>query len=94
MKMFEHTVPTASCGNMEHSKYRTVICTGSRNDSGMWMSFTWHGSGMEGVRNGVWNEMDPSLQKKNCLFVFLTAWLERVLIWYGVVSYGMVNQDD
>ena len=85
MKMFEHTVPTASCGNMEHSKYRTVICTGSRNDSGMWMSFTWHGSGMEGVRNGVWNEMDPSAA---CL-VFLTARTERVMVWYGTV-----NQDD
>ena len=80
--------------NILNSKYRTVICAGSRNDSGMGMSFTWHGSGMERVWNGVWNEMDPSLQKKNCLFVFLTAWLERVLVWYGVVWYGMVNQDD
>ena len=51
-KMLEHTVRTASDGNVEHSKYRTMICTGSRNDSGMGMSFTWHGSGMERVWNG------------------------------------------
>ena len=52
MKMLEHTVRTAPYGNMEQSRYRTVICTGSRNDSGMGMSFTWHGSGMERVWNG------------------------------------------
>ena len=71
MNILEHTVRTASYGNMEHPKYRTMICTGSRNDSGMGMGFTWHGPGMERVWNGVWNEMDPSLQKKKlpvCFF--------------------------
>ena len=48
---------------MDNYVYRNMIRTGSRNDSGMGMSFTWHGSGMERVWNGVWNEMDPSLQK-------------------------------
>ena len=81
-----------------NSKYRTVICAGSRNDSGMGMSFTWHGSGMERVWNGYGTvygtKWTLACKKKNCLFVFLTAWLERVLVWYGVVWYGMVNQDD
>ena len=52
MNMLEHTARRASDGNMEHSKYRSMICTGSQNDSGMGMSFTWHGSGMERVWNG------------------------------------------
>ena len=53
---------TASYGNMQHSIYRKMIRTGSRNDSGMGMSLTWHGSGMERVWNGVWNERETSLQ--------------------------------
>ena len=74
--------------NILNSKYRTVICAGSRNDSGMGMSFTWHGSGMERVWNGVWNEMDPSLQKKTaCLFFWRPGLSEY---WYGMVWYGMV----
>ena len=89
MRMLEHTVRTTLNGNIEHSKYRTMICTGSRNDSGMGMSFTWHGSGMERVWNGVWNEMDPSLQKCAACLVFLTTRNERVMVWYGTV-----NQDD
>ena len=80
---------TASYGNMKHSIYRNMICTGCRNDSDMGMSFTWHGSGMERVWNGVWNEMDPSLQKNAACLVFLTARNERVMVWYGTV-----NQDD
>ena len=52
MKLLEHTVRTASYGNMNDSIYRNMIRTGCRNDSDMWMSFTWHGSGMERVWNG------------------------------------------
>ena len=48
-----------------------------------------YGTGMERVWNGVWNEMDPSLQKFAACLVFLTARNERVMVWYGTV-----NQDD
>ena len=81
-------------GNMEQSKYRTMICTGSRNDSGMGMSFTWHGSGMERVWNryGTAYGTTWTLACKKKLPVCFSDSLARASD--GMVWYGMGNQDD
>ena len=81
-KMFEHTVRTTSDGNMKHL-YR--FSEWFRYGDEFHMAWFRHGTGMERCmeRNGL------QLATISCLFVFLTAWLERIMVWYG-----MVNQDD
>ena len=79
--------------NILDSTYRTVICTGSRNDSGMGMSFTWHGSGMERVWNGYGTVYGTkwTLACKNKLPVCFSDSLARAsngMVWYGMVWYG------
>ena len=46
MEILEHTVRTASYGNMEQSIHGNMIRT---IHTSMGMNFTWHGSGMERV---------------------------------------------
>ena len=87
--MLEHTVRTASDGIWNILNiYRTMICTGSRNDSGMGMSFTWHGSGMERLWNGYGTAYGTKWAPafKNKLPVCFSDSLARAsngMVWYG-----------